>query len=177
MMQSPAPSWTASLPVPIPEPLDCSPAFRLEPLGPAHNERDHVAWMTSIDHIHATAGFANGEWGTDTWPFPMSLAANLADLEMHADEFERGVAFAYSVIDPKTGDVIGCVYIDPTIDLDGDTDSDSDAVQVEPSDDAPAMMRCWVRATAAHLDEQLATAVTTWLRDTWKINVRRPGRD
>jgi hypothetical protein len=163
--------------VPLPDPLDCSPAFRLEPLGSAHNERDHVAWMTSIDHIHATAGFANGDWGTDDWPFPMSLAANLADLEMHADEFERGVAFAYSVIDPTTDDVIGCVYIDPNTVPSTMPNEPRRAAPDDAHDEAPAMMRCWVRATSAHLDEPLATAVTTWLRDTWKINVRRPGRD
>jgi hypothetical protein len=50
--------------------------FRLEPLGPEHNERDHAAWMSSIEHIHATPGF-----GDSDWPAPMSLAENLLDLE------------------------------------------------------------------------------------------------
>ena len=31
------------------------PSFRLEPLGPEHNERDHEAWMSSIYHIRAIA--------------------------------------------------------------------------------------------------------------------------
>ena len=31
--------------------------FRLEPLGPQHNEGDYEAWMSSIDHIRATPGF------------------------------------------------------------------------------------------------------------------------
>ena len=35
--------------------------FRLEPLGPQHNESDHAAWTSSIEHIHATPGFA-GSW-------------------------------------------------------------------------------------------------------------------
>jgi hypothetical protein len=30
-------------------------AFVLEPLGPEHNE----AWMSSIEHIHASPGFAD----------------------------------------------------------------------------------------------------------------------
>jgi hypothetical protein len=29
-------------------------AFRLEPLGPEHNEDDYRAWMSSIDHIKST---------------------------------------------------------------------------------------------------------------------------
>ena len=32
-------------------------AFRLEPLGVQHNERDYAAWTTSMDHIKATPGF------------------------------------------------------------------------------------------------------------------------
>ena len=31
--------------------------FRLEPLGPQHNERDHAAWTSSIEHIRSTPGF------------------------------------------------------------------------------------------------------------------------
>ena len=33
------------------------PGFRMEPLGPEHNERDHDAWMSSIDHIWKTPDF------------------------------------------------------------------------------------------------------------------------
>jgi hypothetical protein len=31
--------------------------FVLEPMAPEHNERDYTAWMSSIEHIRATAGF------------------------------------------------------------------------------------------------------------------------
>ena len=33
--------------------------FVLEPLGPEHNEADHAAWMSSIEHIHTSPGFAD----------------------------------------------------------------------------------------------------------------------
>ena len=56
-------------------PEDFDPPTRLEtdrfvlvPLGVEHNERDHDAWMSSIDHIHATPGFQDGPW-----PHEMSL--------------------------------------------------------------------------------------------------------
>ena len=49
--------------------------FVLEALGPEHNERDHAAWSSSIEHIRATDGFVGGRW-----PHPMSLEENLADL-------------------------------------------------------------------------------------------------
>jgi hypothetical protein len=37
----------------VPPPLTTD-QFRLEPLGPQHNEVDHAAWTTSIEHIRAT---------------------------------------------------------------------------------------------------------------------------
>ena len=61
-------------------------AFVLEPLGPRHNESDYAAWSSSIAHIQATPGFAGA-----SWPHEMSLAENLADLEMHERDFEDRV--------------------------------------------------------------------------------------
>ena len=87
--------------------------FRLEPLGADHNERDHEAWMSSVDHIKATPGFE-----TSDWPAPMSLEANLSDLVRHANDFEGRTGFTYSILDGDA--VIGCVYIYPTKDLDHD---------------------------------------------------------
>ena len=31
--------------------------FRLEPLGPQHNDEDLAAWTSSIEHIRATPGY------------------------------------------------------------------------------------------------------------------------
>ena len=133
--------------------------FRLEPLGPQHNASDHQAWSSSIDHIRATPGFTAADWDGDTWPYAMPAEANLADLEMHAGEFERREAFAYTVLG-TAGAVIGCVYIDP----------DTTGV-------ADAMVRCWVSAPHAHLDAALADSVAQWLRTEWPFaTVRFPGR-
>jgi hypothetical protein len=135
--------------------------FSLEPLGPEHNERDHPAWMTSLEHIHATPGFTAADWAGDSWPFEMSLEANLADLTQHAVEFETGQAFAFTVVDAASDDVIGCVYIDP----------DDTGV-------AEAMCRSWVRASHAALDGPLHDVVRAWLAGPlWPFaSVRFPGR-
>jgi hypothetical protein len=125
-----------------------TPLFVLEPLGPEHNERDYEAWTSSIDHILGTPGFES--WG---WPHPMSLAENLADLEQHARDFETRAGFTFSVLDPVTDDVLGCVYVYP--DRTGDTD---------------ASVRSWVRASRADLDVPLWRAVTDWLAsDAWPL--------
>lgn len=119
------------------------PGFRLEPLGPQHNERDHEAWMSSIDHIRATPGFATGDW-----PTPMSPERNLDDLVEHARDFENREGFTYSVLDGDA--VIGCVYIYPS-----------------PADEHDAVVRSWVRAGRAEMDVVVRRAVTGWLETSW----------
>ena len=66
--------------------------FRLEPLGPQHNEADYAAWTSSIDHIRATPGFPDGRW-----PYPMPPERNLADLRRHAEDFANRAGFTYTV--------------------------------------------------------------------------------
>lgn len=41
----------------VPEELSTG-QFRLEPLGPQHNEADYAAWTASTGHIRSTPGFA-----------------------------------------------------------------------------------------------------------------------
>ena len=117
--------------------------FRLEPLGPDHNDRDHDAWTSSIDHIRATPGFLDGPW-----PSPMSLQDNLADLVRHAEDFANRAGFTYSVLDGD--EVIGCVYIYPT---------------KAPEHDAS--VQSWVRVSRAELDVVLREAMAAWLRSDW----------
>ena len=132
--------------------------FHLEMLAPSHNERDHAAWMSSIEHIHATPGFVDVDRPGSEWPMPMTSDENLADLEEHEREFLAREAFAYSVL--LGHDVIGCVYIDP---------DDSGA--------SDAMVRCWVRASRTDQDADLAAAIDRWLSEAWPAHSRRwPGR-
>ncbi len=121
----------------------------LEPLGPEHNERDHAAWMSSIDHIHATPGWRDRA-EPDPWPEPMTLQENLADLEMHARHFREREGFTYTVLDPATLDVIGCAYIYPA----------DDGVH-------DAKVSSWVRASRAELDGTLWREVSAWLARDW----------
>ncbi len=118
--------------------------FRLEPLGPQHNERDHAAWTSSIEHILDSPGYGPNA----TWPHPMSLEQNLGDLERHARDFAAGTGFTYSVL---TGDdVVGCVYVYPSRDETHD-----------------AHVQSWVSRSNAALDMQLREAVAAWLATDW----------
>jgi hypothetical protein len=131
------------------------PGFRLEPLGPRHNDADHQAWMSSIEHILATPGFAT--WG---WPPPdgMPLDENLSDLRMHARDFEQRRGFTYTVLDEQDL-VIGCVYIYPLKSNPGITE-----------------VRSWVSASRAELDPVLHSTMDAWLATSWpftEISYRR----
>lgn len=122
------------------------PGFRLEPLGPPHNERDHKAWMSSIEHIRSTPGFPDGDW-----PSPMSLERNLEDLVRHARDFEQRKGFTYSILDGD--DVIGCVYIYPTDRPDHDADVSS-----------------WVTEAQAVMDTVVFEALSEWIAEEWSFS-------
>ena len=121
--------------------------FRLEPLGPQHNESDLAAWTSSIEHIRSTPGYPDGKWPPIEG---MTLERNLADLRRHADDFARRAGFTFTVLDPVEDDVIGCVYIYPS-----------------PSPDWDVTVQSWVRADRAELDGPLADAVARWLATDW----------
>lgn len=120
--------------------------FRLEPLGREHNDRDYAAWSSSIEHILGSPGY-----GPDrSWPRPMSIDENLADLERHARDFTGRTGFTYTVLGPD-GDVVGCVYVYPVCDAAHDV-----------------RVLSWVRESHASLDVPLRQAVADWLlSDAW----------
>lgn len=131
--------------------------FRLEPLGPQHNEADHAAWMSSIEHIRATPGYPDGDWPPRDG---MAPEANLRDLLRHAADFADGTGFTYTVLDPADGDVIGCVYLYPP-----------------PSPQHDVTAQSWVRRDQADLDGPLAEAVAAWITTAWPWDrVDRCGR-
>jgi len=119
--------------------------FALEPLRVRHNELDYAAWTSSIEHIRRTPGYPDG-----SWPKPMSLEQNAADLARHERDFTNRAGFTYTVLDPATGDVIGCVYLYPP-----------------ERDGYDADVRSWVRASRAELDKPLYELVSGWLADDW----------
>jgi hypothetical protein len=122
------------------------PGFTLTPLGLEHNEGDLAAWSSSVNHIHATPGFAGHPWPDE----PMTLERNARDLQEHENDFAERRGFTYSVIAEDNGEVIGCVYIYPSL-----------------KDGVDADVRSWVRANRARLDAPVYWAVVDWLRDAW----------
>jgi len=121
--------------------------FHLEPLGPQHNQADHAAWMSSIEHIRSTPGYPDGNWPPRSG---MTFEENLSDLRRHAEDFTRGAGFTFTVLNPGDNDVIGCVYLYPS-----------------PSQEWDVTVQSWVRADRASLDVPLADSVAGWLATDW----------
>jgi hypothetical protein len=120
--------------------------FRLEPLGPQHNDSDYAAWMGSIAHIKSTPGFADWDWPDES----LTLDDNRRDLVEHAGDFDARTGFTYSVLDLDSGESIGCVYLYP---------SKREGYDVS--------ARSWVTAQRADLDVPLWLAVSAWLAEDW----------
>jgi hypothetical protein len=126
-----------------------STLFVLEPLRPEHNTADLAAWTSSIDHIRDTPGFVGRPWPDR----PLTLEENLADLVRHAEDFAKRTGFTYTVLDPQSNDVVGCVYLYP---------SRRDGYDVD--------VRSWVRSDRADLDKPLYDFVCEWLAGVWPFS-------
>lgn len=81
--------------------------FTLEVLAPCHADADFQAVKSSTNDIRHVFGPEND------WPAAdITFEQNLADLERHAQEFERRDAFAYAMLKSPT-EYVGCLYIKP----------------------------------------------------------------
>jgi hypothetical protein len=129
----------------LPHPLETA-TFRLEPLSVAHNESDHKAWTSSIEHIQSTPGFAGRPWPSGF----VSSRQNEIALAAHQRDFQNRTGFTYTVLNPKTSEVIGCVYFYPPRAPEFDVD-----------------VRSWVRADLANLDGELYRLALRWLKESW----------
>ena len=135
-----------------------SDRFVLRKLTVEDAVKDYDAVMSSresLRHVFCEAG---------TWPADdMTLQDNIEDLRKHQDEFDRRVAFAYTVVNPDNSRCLGCVYIYPW---------------AGPTYDARIFY--WVRDSEREggLDEDLGTFLWAWLTRTWPIeHPVFPGRD
>ena len=128
----------------------------LEPLGPQHNESDHAAWSSSIAHVRETPGYADGSWPPVDG---MSLEDNLADLTRHAADFEARRGFTFTVLEPGSREVIGCVYLYPSR-----------------SDQHDVKVQSWVRADRAGLDQPLAGCRGHLARERLALGASGPSR-
>ena len=129
--------------------------FYFQVLEPKFSEVDYEAVMSSrkrLRHVFAE----NSKWPeTD-----MSFESNKSDLVRHEKEFNSRVAFAYAVLNLAEDNYLGCIYINPTEQVDYDCE-----------------VYLWVKDTEVALDQALFKTVKDWLNNEWPFKrCAYPGR-
>lgn len=125
----------------------------LRPLRTTDVARDYDAVMASADQLRM--------WSDSSWPADdFTLGGNLADLQLHQDEHEGGVAYTYTVLAPDGDRCLGCVYF---------TALSPQMQPACPGATAPVAVRFWVRTAeiAQELDRSLLAALRDWLHREW----------
>ncbi len=126
----------------------------LSVLAPDVVEQDYAVVMKNRHRLRSIFT-EHDEWPADD----MSLADNLADLQMHQREYNEREAYAYVIHTPK-GEYVGCAYVYPPSVTDYD-----------------AELFFWVDEHFVFLEPQLEQALTSWLTDDWNIpSLALPGR-
>ena len=129
--------------------------FNFEVLGSDFSKLDYEAVMSSKERLRHV--FAE----KCTWPETgMSFEANKNDLVRHEKEFNAREAFAYAVFNSTKYNYLGCIYINPTDQVDYDCE-----------------VYLWVRDSKVALDETLFETVKDWLNKEWPFKrCAYPGR-
>ena len=121
--------------------------FRIRMLTVNDVVKDYDAVMTSLDHLQ--------EMFLPIWNWPtedLTFEQDLIDLGWHQKEFQMRSSFAYTVVSLDETQVLGCLYIDPSIKADFD-----------------AEIYMWVRQSevANGLDKILFDTVKKWIESDW----------
>ena len=128
----------------LPEPLETA-RFVLEPLHEKHAELDYAAFTSCRARLRKELQW--GEWPADGF----TLKENRADLARHYGEFERQVAFAYTVLNPERTRCLGCIYLERCTEIDG------------------AQLAFWVIDDALDVEGTLVSDVLYWVHQSWSI--------
>lgn len=142
----------------IPQQLETD-RMRLRMLKVTDVVKDFDAVMSSVEHLQSNKTFGPQQ----KWPIGLTLEQNLIDLGWHQKEFQRRSSFAYTVMNLDESECLGCVYIEP-----------SSNVNYE------AMVFLWVRQSQVEqgLDAHLFESVKSWMLAEWPFkSIAYPGRE
>ncbi|MGB0895609.1 MAG: hypothetical protein ACPGUD_14530 [Parashewanella sp.] len=130
--------------------------FCFVPLAPPVAAKDHEAVMSSVDSLKGIFG------KTSDWPkASLTLVENTKSLEQHKYEFEKKLAFAYSVFNSTKDLCLGSIYIDPSQSSQFDCD-----------------VYFWIRDSHIHLETELKNEIDAWFKAVWPFKaVAYPGRE
>ena len=117
--------------------------FELVPLTQNLAAKDYEAVMESRVRLRSMFG---SEWPADDF----SLQQNVEELAIHEQLAAERRAFAYSILDLASQEVVGCVYINPT---------------ELPQPDAELLL--WVRDSRLSDQSTITVGVQRWLQAEW----------
>jgi len=130
--------------------------FTLEVLRPAVAEGDYAAFTNCRKRLRNMFG-KNNTWPKDT----LTLMESRADLALHEQEFDEGIAFVYTVLSPDKSICLGTVYIDPS-----------------PIARYDCMVHIWVSDDYLYLDITVYQVVKAWIENDWPLTTLAfPGRE
>ena len=130
--------------------------LRLRPLTIHDAVSDFDAVITSEERLR-TVYDPGGDW-----PSSLTLEQNIIELGWHQTEFQLRTSFAYTVVSLDETEVLGCVYIYPSM-----------------KDEYDAEITLWVRQSrvAEGLDLHLFETVESWIAEVWPFKKSAyPGR-
>lgn len=128
----------------IPAPLTTD-RFVTEPLNEQHAELDFAAIMLCRGRLREEL-----QWGN--WPpDDFTVELNRADLRGHYEEFNRGEAFAYTVLSPDRAKCLGCLYLERCPEIEG------------------AQLAFWVIDDAIAMEGHLVSSAIAWVHRDWHL--------
>jgi len=134
--------------------------FIFKPLTPEYTQLDYDALMASKLSLRA--------WSGSSWPSDdFTLDDNRFDLQGHADEFESGEGYAYTILNADESRVEGCFYTNSfveTLERFGvDAISQADVTQSD------VIVRFWIREERLDEEADLLNIIIKWLKTDWEF--------
>lgn len=134
--------------------------FIFKPLTPEYTQLDYEALMASKSVLRA--------WSGSPWPSDdFTLEDNRDDLQGHADEFESGEGYAYTILNADKTRVEGCFYTNSFVEILERFGVDpSNQFNVNPED---ALVRFWIRQDRLADESDLLDIIIKWLKADWEF--------
>lgn len=136
-----------------------TPDFVLHRQRLADNDMDYEAVMDSKEILR--------EWSGSSWPEDdFTPAQNAEDLAEHIDDFEKNIAYGFSIFVPSEDRLLGSLYIDPVMPFAEDYRISTEArVQLESFD---ARVEYWLRrGVREDFERTFLSEVPGWLGRAW----------
>ena len=134
--------------------------FVFYPLTPDYTQLDYEALMSSQSTLR--------DWSGSTWPSDdFTLDENRQDLQGHADEFEFGEGYAYTILNAEETRVEGCFYSNSFLEIVerfGVASSIEEQINID-----DVLVRFWIREERLDEEAKLLDTIIDWINSEWEF--------